>query len=157
MAEPVLTFEGLRNLEQVDDYYNGGSGSLGSGPGPNYGITFSSNALALVRQTPFPGDPSPPTVLLLGNTGIGAGQPLSMTMDVSGGFSTGLVFYDIAIGRTATVNIYSGLDGTGTLLAQETLPLLPPSNEFFSGGNLALFRHRPIGGLHWREPPTGLR
>ena len=43
MAGPVLTFEGLQNFERVENYYNGGTGSLGSGPGPGYGITFSSN------------------------------------------------------------------------------------------------------------------
>ena len=45
----VLNFAGLNgNAEEyVDNYYNGGTGSLGSGPGPNYGISFSSNALAL--------------------------------------------------------------------------------------------------------------
>jgi hypothetical protein len=30
-AGSVLTFEGLQNFEQVDNYYNGGTGSLGSG------------------------------------------------------------------------------------------------------------------------------
>jgi hypothetical protein len=152
LAGPVLTFEGLKNHEQVADYYNGGSGSLGSGPGPDYGITFSGNAMALVRETPFPGDPSPPTVLLLGTFGLGAGQPLSMTMDVLNGFANGLIFYDIVIGRPATVQIFSGLDGAGTLLAQQTLPitveafgspsLLPFSGTaqsvVFTGGNLQL-------------------
>jgi hypothetical protein len=130
-AEPVLTFEGLKNHEPVADYYDGGTGGLGSGPGPNYGITFSSNGLALVREHPFPGDPSPPTVLLLGNFNVGAGQPISMTMDDTNGFSQSLIFYDIVIGRAATVTIYSGLDGGGTMLAQDTLPTVPVTNEVF--------------------------
>ena len=78
-AEPVLTFEGLKNHEPVADYYDGGKGGLGTGPGPNYGITFSSNALALIRETPFPGDPSPPTVLLLGNSA--GGRPAAVHDD----------------------------------------------------------------------------
>ncbi len=166
-AEPVLTFEGLKNQEPVADYYDGGYGGLGSGPGPNYGITFSSNALALIRQTPFPGDPSPPTVLLLGNFGLGAGQPLSMTMDVTGGFSQSLIFYDIVIGRAATITIYSGLDGGGTMLAQETFqpgpeafgnPVTMPfsgnaESVVFTGGNLQLaLDNITFGGASVPEP-----
>jgi hypothetical protein len=140
-AGPVLTFEGLKNFEQVGNYYNGGTGSLGSGPGPNYGISFSSEALAYIpgqqtgKVTPFPGTPSPPTVLLLGDLGnrYAGGYPLSLTMDVTGGFSQSLLYYDIAILRPATVQIWSGLDGTGTRLAQQNMPLVAPSNEVFSG------------------------
>ena len=35
----VLSFEGLQNFESVDQFYNGGTGSLGSGP--NTGIHIS--------------------------------------------------------------------------------------------------------------------
>jgi hypothetical protein len=58
-AAPVLTFEGLKNFEQVENYYNGGNGSLGSGPGPDYGITFSLTASQASSSTrPLTG-PSP--------------------------------------------------------------------------------------------------
>jgi hypothetical protein len=137
----TLTFEGLKNFEQVENYYNGGMGSRGSGPGPSYGVTFSRDALAYIpgefhgKVTPYPGDPSPPTVLLLGDLSrrVPEGYPLSMTMNVSGGFVGALTFYDIAIVRTATVTIWSGLDGTGTELATLNLPLVPVSNEAFAG------------------------
>src|SRR5439155_5099046 len=46
----VLTFEGLKDLEPIQDFYNGGTGGLGSGPGPNYGINFSNNSLAIVSH-----------------------------------------------------------------------------------------------------------
>jgi hypothetical protein len=137
--EPVLTFEGLQNFEAVGDYYNGGYGSLGSGPGPNYGITFTSNALAYIpgqqsgKVTPFPGDPSPPTVLLLANNLYSGGYPLSLTMDVAAGFSQALIFYDIAIVKPASVQIWSGFDGQGTMLAQQNLPLVPATNQVFTG------------------------
>ena len=42
----TLNFEGLKNAETVSNYYNGGQGGKGSGPGPNYGITFGPNGLA---------------------------------------------------------------------------------------------------------------
>ena len=141
---PVLTFEGLQNFEQINSYYDGGKGSLGSGPGPNDGITFSSFALAYMRgvqsgfPNPFPGDPSPPTVLLVFNAGnpIGGGQPTSVTMDVAGGFTGGLLFYDIAIGRAGSVTVYSGLDGGGSVLASVALPITP---EAFLGPTTLTF------------------
>jgi hypothetical protein len=46
-AYVTIDFDGLKGpwsgspLEAPGDYYNGGTGSLGSGPGPDYGITFS--------------------------------------------------------------------------------------------------------------------
>jgi hypothetical protein len=149
-ADPILTFEGLQNFEQVANYYNGGTGSLGSGPGPAYWITFSSNGLAYIpgqstgMVTPFPGDPSPPTVLLLStNPSAGvAGEPISLTMDSTGGFGQALSFYDIYIGETtpASVQIYSGLDRTGTLLAQQALPVnANPNSPAFSGPTTVSF------------------
>jgi hypothetical protein len=126
-AETItLTFEGLANNEPVADYYNGGNGGFGTGPGPNYGVTFGSYALASIPSTPYPGDPSPPTVLLLSNSLAAPGSPATTTMDVQGGFSQFLAFYYIYIGSTtATVQVYSGLDGSGTLLGKETLPSGP--------------------------------
>jgi hypothetical protein len=168
-AEPVLTFEGLMNHEPVADYYDGGKGGFGTGPGPNDGITFSSNALALIRATPFPNDPSPPTVLLLGNFGQGPGQPLSMTMDVTDGFSQSLIFYDVVIGRAATIKIYSGLDGGGTMLAQDTIPTGPEAfgpamtlsfsgnaqSVVFTGGNLQLALDNVTFGAAAVPEPAG--
>ena len=146
-AGVVLTFEGLNNFEPVADYYDGGMGGLGTGPGPNDGITFSANGLAYIpgKQsgtiTPFPGDPSPPTVLLDDNTSAPAGSPVSTIMDVSGGFSGALLFYYIAIGRMPEIKIYSGLDGTGTLLADKTFSTTGTelSNAVFSPAELITF------------------
>jgi hypothetical protein len=143
-ADSVLTFEGLQNFESIGSYFDGGAGSLGSGPGPNYGITFSQYALAYIhgqqsgKVTPYPGDPSPPTVLLVFNSAnpFGAGYPTSITMDVSHGFSQALSFYYIGIGRDVSVTIYSGLDGTGTTLANQTLSITP---EAFSNPTIVDF------------------
>ena len=44
----VLDFEGLGNFEAVSNFYNGGTGGFGSGPGPNLGAVFSLDALALI-------------------------------------------------------------------------------------------------------------
>jgi hypothetical protein len=139
-AGQVLTFEGLKNFEPVGEYYNGGKGGMGTGPGPKYGITFSANGLAYIpgkqsgMVTPFPNDPSPPTVLLADNRGIGAGQPVTIEMNVSGGFSGALLFYYIAIGLKPEVTIYSGLNGGGMKLADKTFDLTGKelSNAVFS-------------------------
>jgi hypothetical protein len=52
------------------------------------------------------------------------GEPLTVNMDVSGGFQTALTFYDVVLdqGTQGTIAIYSGLDGTGNQLASITLP-----------------------------------
>lgn len=148
----TLTFEGLMNFEGVADYYNGGKGSLGTGPGPAYGITFSQNGLAYIpgkqsgNVTPYPNDPSPPTVLLLAslNNTTPAGAPLSATMDVKGGFVGALTFYYINITSSktnpATVQIFSGLDGGGTLLATQNLLTVQPGAEVFSGATTTSFK-----------------
>jgi len=116
----VLTFEGLQDNEQVLNYYNGGMGGNGSGPGPNYGITFGSDSLAIVSQAAggtgnFDGAPTMPTILYFLS---GPGD----VMDVSGGFTTGFSFFYSSPFYTGSVTVYSGLDGTGSVLASLTLP-----------------------------------
>ena len=120
-AAVVLTFQGLQNEEEVLNYFNGGTGSLSSGPGPNYGISFGSSSLALINEAN-------------GGSGNVFGQPsgtdgslffLNGTgdlMNVSAGFTTGFSFYYSAPFDAGTVNVYSGLNGTGTLLASIALP-----------------------------------
>ncbi len=119
----VLTFEGLQNLEFVGSYYNGGLGSLGSGPGPNYGITFGPDSQAIISGAAggtgnFSGSPTMPTILFF-LSGAGDG------MDVPAGFDTGFSFYYSAVVYPGSVSVYSGLDGTGSLLASLDLPVTP--------------------------------
>ena len=119
----VLTFEGLQDNEEVLNYYNGGFGGNGSGPGPNYGITFGSDSLALISGADggsgnFSGAPSGDTIIYFLS---GAGD----VMDVAAGFDTGFSFYYTAINNPGSVQVYSGLDGTGTLLADLYLPVTP--------------------------------
>jgi PEP-CTERM motif len=123
LAATVLTFEGLSNLEPVDGFYNGANGGLGSGSGPNFGITFSQNALAIIDSDAggtgnIGGEPSPSTVLFF-LTGDAA------TMNVAGGFDTGFSFFYSAIVDPGSINVWDGLDGTGNLLATLALALTP--------------------------------
>ena len=109
-----LTFEGLQDVESVGDYYKGDLGGSGTGPGPNFGVSFSPNALALLSVDQgglgdFGGNPSGDTVLFfLTDT--------AYTMNVSKGFAgTFSLFYSSPF-ATGTVTLYSGLDATGSIL-----------------------------------------
>jgi hypothetical protein len=90
-------------------YYNGGFGSLGSGPGPSFGISFNTGAVATDGFY---------TCQSLGDTC--AATVGGATMDVLGGFDTAISFYTMTTG--ATVKLYSGPDGTGSLLADVVVP-----------------------------------
>lgn len=127
----VLTFQGLQSEEQVLNYYNGGLGGNGSGPGPNYGITFGSDSIAGVSAAAGGPDnnynqPSGSNTCLYFLSG-------SDIMNVSAGFTTGFSFYESGPDG-GTVNVYSGLNDTGTLLA--SLPLLATPQGDTDGGKV---------------------
>ena len=110
----VLTFSGFQQpYEQILNYYNGGFGGSGTGPGPSYGVVFGPDALALPNGSGSNVENEP-----LGATGSmiflsGSGD----IMDVAAGFTTGFSFYYAAPYYTGSVTVYDGLDGTGSVLA----------------------------------------
>jgi hypothetical protein len=119
----VLNFDGIAGCEvSVDNYYNGGTAGDGSGPGPNLGIVFSSNAITL--QDFFAGGGA------CSNTGNMPSSPMGVfflsgsaaTMDVAAGFTTGFSFFYTAQNVPGSISVWSGLDGTGVELASLTLP-----------------------------------
>lgn len=114
----LLTFQGLGDLQAVGDFYNGG----GLGSTPNYGVSFSSNFFGLrsvfnggsgnFSATPL----GTPAIFLNGTTGAS----VTGTMNVAPGFSNGLNFFYTAgfTGSQAeTIKVWSGANGTGTVLA----------------------------------------
>ena len=122
-APIVLTFEGLGDQEPVENFYDGGLGGNGSGPGQDFDITFSSNALAIIDEDAggignFGGEPSPDTVLFF-LTGS------ATTMNVSSGFDTGFSFFYSAIHNPGVIRVYDSVDATGNVLATLNLPLTP--------------------------------
>jgi hypothetical protein len=130
----VLDFEGLGDQEAVNQFYNGGTGGGGSGPGANYGVVFSDNSLSIIDADAggtgnFGGEPSPSTVLFF-LTGAAA------TLNVAAGFTTGFSFFYSAINNPGVIRVYDGLNATGNLLATLDLPLTPfngapdPSGQF---------------------------
>ncbi|MBV9288035.1 MAG: PEP-CTERM sorting domain-containing protein [Hyphomicrobiales bacterium] len=129
-----LTFVGLENLEPILDYYDGGLGGSGSGPGPNYGITFGADSLAIISAADggtgnFNGAPHDTIAFFLSGSGD--------VMDKASGFTTGFSFFYSSPFYTGTVTVWSGLDGTGTELASITLPATP------SGGAGCVYTYCP--------------
>lgn len=143
-ASFVLSFQGLNNLESVNQYYNGGYGANNpyysgpdAGPGPNYGITFGMDSLALINSISggsgnTANEPSGGDTCMIFLSGPGD------VMDVPGGFNTGFSFYYSAPFYTGDVTVWSGLNGTGTELAQlDNLPLTAPGSPYYSNWNSA--------------------
>jgi hypothetical protein len=136
-----LNFAGLNgNLnEQPLNYYNGGLGGLGSGPGPNYGISFGSDA---ITGSPQPGGSANTAMLPTGGNVLffltGGGD----IMNKAAGFDTGFSFYYSAVNVPGTVSVWSGLNGTGTLLASLILPVTPNGASIpgCSGANFCPFQ-----------------
>lgn len=117
-AVAVLSFEGLQNLESIGNFYNGGLGGFGSGPGPNYGITFSANSITVLESHPlanFTNEPSPSTVAFFLNG-------TADTMNVPAGFDTGFSFWYSNTTSDGSVTVFDGLNGTGNILATLQLP-----------------------------------
>jgi hypothetical protein len=121
-----LTFEGINSptnttsYASVANFYNGGTSSVGTS-GTNFGISFPSNALAICLNTLAYG---------CSNTSQGGlGDPASQTgalfflsgsqtfLNDPAGFTTGFSFNYTAPNQGGAVSVFSGLNGTGTLLA----------------------------------------
>jgi len=137
-AAPItLNFEGIANYPSgtgvlIDQYYNGGTASNGAS-GTNYGVSFSSGATLLCLNT----SASYCSNTSKGGAGVPGSEFYAMYfpnqnpfMNVAAGFDTGFSFsYSSPYSSGQTVNIYSGLDGTGTLLASLALPLTPTGTD----------------------------
>lgn len=128
-----LTFEGIApypndNNVQILNFYNGGTSSIGTS-GTNFGISFPDNALLICLNT---------IGTSCSNTSRGGqGDPASQEgglfflsgtdtfLNDPAGFTTGFSFNYTAINEGGSINVWSGLNGTGTLLATLTLPTTP--------------------------------
>ena len=115
----------------------GGTSSDGT-TGTNYGITFSSNAQAICLNS---------TTVTCSNTSRGGlGNPTSQKgglfflsgsqtfMDDAAGFTNGFSLEYVSLSQPGSVSVYSGLDGTGTLLASIALSPNAGSCPGYSAG-----------------------
>ena len=136
----VLDFEGLDDLEAIGGFYNGGTSENGNS-GTDFGIEFSADTLAIIDEDAggsgnFGNEPSPDTVLffLEGDRAV---------MNVAAGFEDGFSFFYTTLTENAFVNVYSGLDGTGDILA--TLTLGPNSQNCTGDPNGQFCNFEAIG------------
>jgi hypothetical protein len=116
----------------IGNYYNGGAGG-------SLGVAFSPDWFALVSKLDggkgfFSNAPSGDTVAFF-LTGVGG------PMNVAGGFNTGFSFFYSALMDPATVTVWSGFNGTGTLLGSLTVHPNPGS----SCGTLPFCNWTPVG------------
>lgn len=132
MAAPVvLDFEGVGDLNAIGNYYNGGAGT-------NYGVSFSGATLAVVDTDAggsgnFANEPSSNTIMFFadGDNAI---------LNFAAGFDTGFSFFYSSNGA-AIVDVYSGVNKTGTKLASINL-----ASNFSNGGCVG----DPTGAYcHW--------
>jgi hypothetical protein len=106
----LLDFGGLQNMQQVGTAYRG--------------VSFSSNILVLrvvgrKGSGAFAPDPTRTPIIFINGV---TGSPVTGVIDVAAGFSTGIQFY-LTAGFGESVTVWSGYNGTGTILA--TLALSP--------------------------------
>ena len=120
----TLDFEGLKNMEQVQNFYNGGAGSEGSTKGLDYNITFSANTLALIDSDAggggnFANEPSPDTTFFF------TGNDTNIYMNVEGGFTEGFSFYYTSIQYEGDVEVWTDYNGTGKKIGALHLDITP--------------------------------
>ncbi len=107
----TLDFEGITNGTAVGNFYTGGAGT-------NYGVSFSPATLALVDADAggggnFANEPSPNTIMFF----LDANNAI---LNLAAGFDTGFSFFYTS-STAATVTVWSGVNGTGTLLGSITI------------------------------------
>jgi hypothetical protein len=121
----IVFFTGLKNLEYITNacsngtgYYDGCKGSLGSGPGPNLGLEFSTNAQAIVSAAKggsgnFTGNPN-------GNPVMFSNSYNYVIINVKNGVDVGLWFWYSAL-QMGQVTVYDGANATGNVLFNSNL------------------------------------
>ncbi len=116
----LLTFAGLQNGQLVGNFYNGG----GLSTTPNFGVTFSSDIYGLLPVSQGGGGNFAPT--LLGMPAIFITGSLG-SLTATNGFSSGINFFYTAAFQE-TVTVWSGVGGSGTVLATISLAGNDPAN-----------------------------
>lgn len=115
-ANVLIDFEAVTSFASVAEFYNGGSDSAGAS-GPALGVSFGGDALAFANDELGPYFSHAPSPL-----GVMAPVGAEATMNVATGFTGTVSVWYAATGFVAQgVNVWSGLDGSGKLLASFNL------------------------------------
>jgi hypothetical protein len=116
-APITIDFEGaIGYVNPIAEFYNGGTDGAGN-TGPNLGVSFTDAAVGVSNDVNFSYYSNAPTM----GTVLAAFDSTA-TMNVAQGFSGQLTFwYSSSVSTLDAVNIYSGLNSTGTLLASASL------------------------------------
>ena len=112
----TIDFEGVNSFGAIDNYYNGGTDAAGN-TGANYGVSFTPSAQGLsndVLGTYFSNAPTPGGVMFAPDESAFLNSALGFSGTVS-------LYYSSAVDALNSINIYSGLNGTGDLLASISL------------------------------------
>jgi hypothetical protein len=104
----TIDFQGAGDYNFVQDYYNGGTNDAGAS-GANLGVSFGPDALVVTNDENFTYYSNAPT------PGVLAAIGPDTALNYAAGFNT-LSFWYSSIADT-TISIFSGLSGTGSLLA----------------------------------------
>jgi hypothetical protein len=117
-----LDFNGTTGFASVADFYNGGTDSAGAS-GANYGVSFTGSVISLANDGTGPGASgqfftgAPTTNVIFAN----ANDPAAAIMNVASGFNTSFGFTYSSVLAPTTVTVFSGLNGSGSVLATFTL------------------------------------
>ncbi len=116
-AGPALVdFETPTSFASIAEHYNGGTDSAGLA-GSNLGVSFTADALGLMNDSAGPYFSNAPSPL-----GVMAPVGADATMNVAAGFTGGVGFwYASSAFVLQGVNVWTGLNGSGTLLASFNL------------------------------------
>lgn len=116
LAQSVLiNFETPTSFASINTHYAGGTDSAGVA-GVNLGVAFSGDALAVKNDALGPYFSNAPSPL-----GVMAPVGPDAFMNVAVGFTDLRFFYSSNTAVAAAVKVWSGLNGTGSLLASLSL------------------------------------
>jgi hypothetical protein len=135
----TLDFEGVNSAASINDFYNGGFDTPANGApasGINYGVSFGSDLLAFTSDSGvFSNSPTPGTIMAIEGTATNA------AMNVASGFAGQVSFYYSST-TALDVNVYDGLNGTGSVVGTYSLLNNAQNNctdSLFCNWNLAQF------------------
>jgi len=108
----TIDFEQPSSFASIDQFYNGGTDSNGVAGGSSVGVTFGLDDLAVQNDVLGPYFSNAPSPI-----GLMSAVGPETAMNVEHGFTDVSLFYATPEDVAAGVQVWSGLNGTGTLLA----------------------------------------